>query len=149
MALATAILNFEGTIPAPMLNVTGHIHYTEGPNGIPLNLNAVQTDQSVEIVYHWNQSGWLLPLLGSCQCHFEVFLERMGEFEFGPIAPKVIPFSNTSGSFVTNVTIPANTVPPGLYRITARFMLTATGGSASPCVGFADLGFANWYIAMP
>lgn len=148
MPITPVLLSFEETLPPAMLNVSGHVHYTEGPGG-PINLNAVQTDQAVVITYHWFQSGWLIPMIGSCQCHFEVFLERMGELEFGPIPPKVIPFTTATGNFSTNVIIPAMTVPPGVYRITARFMLTANGGTASPCVAFADLGFGNWYEGLP
>ncbi len=151
MALPTVALNFEETIPPAMLSVSGHVHYTEvtANGGIPLNLNAVQTDQTVQITYHFNQSGWLLPFMGSCQCRFQVFLERMGVSEFGDIPAVILPFNNVPGSSSATVTIQPNTVPPGVYRVVARFMLTPIGSSASPCVAFADLGLANWYQGIP
>ena len=149
---SVANLNFEETIPPAMLSVSGHVHYTEvtANGGIPLNLNAVQTDQTVQITYHWNQSGWLLPFMcGNCDCKFQVFLERMGVAEYGDIPAVVLPFNNAPGSGTAIVTIQPNTVPPGVYRIVACFMLTPSGSNASPCVAFADLGLAHWYQGIP
>ena len=145
-------LNFEETIPPAMLSVSGHVHYTEvtANGGIQSNLNAVQTDQTVQITYHYTQSGWLLPFMcGNCQCKFQVFLERMGVNEFGDIPPVIIPFNNAPGSYTAVATIQPNTVPPGVYRVVASFMLTPFGSNASPCVAFADLGLANWYLGIP
>ena len=149
MALATAVLSLEGTMLPAQLNVTGHVHYTEGPGGPQLNLNAVQTDQAVTIIYHFSKSGWWLPFMGNCLCKFQVFLERMGVGEFGDIPTVILPFNNVAGSDVVSVTIPSGTVPAGVYRIVARFMITPPASNDSPCVAFADLGFANWYQGVP
>ena len=148
---STAVLNFEETIPPAMLSVNGLVHYTEvtANGGIPLNLNAVQTDQTVEITYQWNQSGWMLPFICNCQCKFQVFLERMGVAEFGDIPAVVLPFNNTPGLGSATVTIQPNTVPPGVYRIVACFMLKPNNSNSSPCVAFADLGLAHWYQGLP
>lgn len=151
MANSPVNLNFEETIPPAMLSVSGHVHYTEvnAMGGIPLNLNAVQTDQTVQITYHYTKAGWLLPFIGNCQCKFQVFLESMGVNEYGDIPAVVLPFSNLPGGGSATVTIAPNTVPPGVYRIVACFMLTPAGSNASPCVAFADLGMAQWYQGIP
>ena len=97
-----------------------------------------------------SQSGWLLPFMcGNCDCKFQVFLERMGVAEYGDIPAVVLPFNNAPGSGTAIVTIQPNTVPPGVYRIVACFMLTPSGSNASPCVAFADLGLAHWYQGIP
>lgn len=142
-----AILSFENTFMPSQFVASGVITTTEGPGGDALNLNAVRTDQTVTLTYDWTQSGNLVPLLNpASKWQFEIFLEAMGLSEFGPIAPQTIYYACTAGPHTISVTIAANTVPDGVYRVTARLMLlTPPALTASCIVAFADLGFANWY----
>ena len=48
---------------------------------------------------------------------------------------------------VKDIVVAANTVDEGIYRLTARLMLTNTGSPGSPIAAFQDLGLCEFYIA--
>jgi hypothetical protein len=114
---------------------------------------AIQREQNARVVFSWNQSGWMSIFLQG-EWRFDVFLEQMGPNE-GP----AIPFTHTPvvplvGAYTFICPIPANTVPVGLYRVTARMMLVPTSSatafsetSFSPVVAFEDLGLVQYHNA--
>jgi hypothetical protein len=124
------------------------------PQIITPNPTAIQREQDAQVEFTWNQTGPLIGSLGAHTWRFDVFLEQMGPNE-GPNIPfKLEPYSTTTG-FQPSVIckIPKNTVPVGLYRVTARMMLllgtlipaTALDTNASPMVSFEDLGLVQYY----
>ena len=147
MLVTPAVLNFENVLPSTIA-VTGTLTAVEGPSGTgdPLNLNAVQTNQFVTITNNFTQNGGLVWMLAGKNWHFDVFLEPMGAGAPIAVTPTDQLASGSIGAYSISVTIPAGTVVAGIYRVTARFMLTpAPGLTISPCVSFADLGIAQWY----
>jgi hypothetical protein len=154
MANAVGNLSFENVLTKGAFNVDGHVHFIEtggaGGFGADLgNLNAVQTDEDVTIRFHWTQTGALCGMLsGTWRC--DVFLEEMGPGEVtSPIPFKTSAFVTTNGfTYEVNVPVAAGTVQEGLYRVTARLMLTSNGApKLSPVCAFVDLGLVQFVVA--
>jgi hypothetical protein len=118
------------------------------PQVITVGPTAIQTEQDARVEFNWTQSGPLLPWI-TATWRLDVFLEQMGPLEGPTITYKTVPYVGASGPQTDFVNIPKNTIPVGLYRVTARMMLIGPGLSAetavSPIVAFEDLGFVQYH----
>ena len=143
-------LTLENVISPSLFSVKGDVGFTEGAStgGFPEGPNpqVVQRDQPVTFSFDWDQKGPLVPFLfGNWKC--DIYFESLTAGP-GYVFNKSITFVS-SVPFVyptTNIVVPANTIEEGIYRLTARLMLTNTGSPGSPIAAFQDLGLCEFYV---
>jgi len=121
---------------------------TAGFPGRQSNTALIQTDQEVNIDFNWKTDGLLLPFLcGQWKC--EMFLEQMGEKEFGlprGLSSVTTPVIKTNpATYNVSLNIPANTIPDGIYRIVVRLLFEAKDGTPAPIAAFAEFGLVQFY----
>ncbi len=148
-------LNFENVISSVVgnFNVSGEVHLHEGQSTQDLPavfntppVNTIQTDQALYVHFRWKQIGWLSCMLnGSWQLN--VFFELMGAGET-PANPAsvVVPFTPVDGQkYSAFITMPPNSMKPGVYRVVGRLMLNSPSGQKTPLAAFADIGMIQVY----
>jgi hypothetical protein len=149
-------MNFENVLAAgftvssgtAVLQELATLPDNDFPQVVTVGPTAIQTEQDAQVEFTWSQTGPLVPWI-TATWRFDVFLEQMGPTE-GPAIPyKTDPFVGTIGSKSYIVPIAKNTIPVGLYRVTARMMLIGPGllldTAVSPIVAFEDLGFVQYH----
>ncbi|MFN0175768.1 MAG: hypothetical protein ACKVU0_14040 [Saprospiraceae bacterium] len=161
-AIAPGYFDISGGAQIASLNeIPGGGGLTPGTNAF--NSNLIQTDQPFQIRLDWSVSGIFAHVVDpSFQWRIEVFLERYGPAEFG-FAPGVgrialnwgtgilSPITQMSWPGVpgsTTVTIPAFTVPEGLYDAVVVLRLhdsPAAGGLPCFAAAFAEFGKIEFY----
>ena len=156
-----AALNFGGANLAPF--------FTSGASSVNLvalagptnpyveNAGAVGTTGSIDVQqgatmnFQWTVGGlfcglWAPPASWRC----DVYFEALGNPFSVPALNAVTPHIPTIANQVYNVavSIPAGAVPVGIYRVTARVMLTDQLSPAQhPVVAFSDLGVIEFFQA--
>jgi|GEM_PF-920778 hypothetical protein len=156
-----AALNFEGNFAAgAKINGGSFAILTElpGTSGVfpaepPLDPNQsnfiVQTDQNMRVKLHWTTEGVFWAVLnGKWNC--KVYLEEMGAGEFaGPPFSATVAVVNSIAPTPYNVTvsIPANTIPAGLYRFVVAITLQgpAPANLPLPVAAFSDIGIVHLF----
>jgi hypothetical protein len=124
----------------------------------PINFGAVittpptniQTDQPVEVRFKWTQQGFDALFPQPYEFQLQVFLEGMGPAPELQFNKNVAYLTGNPRTYSEKVEIPAGVISPGIYRVTAAFMLAYTTPPATgqtPIAGFVDLGLVQWYRA--
>ncbi len=107
-----------------------------------------QTDQELHVHIQWTVEGLLAQLLpNTCDWITRVYLEQYGQGEAIPGEYKtttahVQAFNN---AYDVTVSIPANALDPGLYRLAVSITFEGPGGEPLPPAGFAEIGNLNVY----
>ena len=145
------MFTFEKVINRALLDVTGDAHLHEGPStsGLPAvtpPVNIIQTDQALYVHFRWRQNAPIGPLI-SGTWKYRVYFERMGSGEvpsdLPPSTTGFIPAVNANYSEV--ITIPANTLRPGVYKLVATLMLCGRRGTPTPLAGYDEIGILEVY----
>lgn len=151
-----ATLNFEETIP--WFNVSGDVILSEGGSsagfGAPSSPNptnrVIQRDQPTTIRFQWDQTGLLAPFLNG-HWHCRLFFEQMGGGEYslpGAYADNVTPYVAVNGhTYNVDVTIPANTIPEGLYTVVCALVFHSPTGIPGPIAAYSEFGLVQYYRA--
>ncbi|MBK7871992.1 MAG: hypothetical protein IPJ74_15620 [Saprospiraceae bacterium] len=108
----------------------------------------IQTDQPWKVKCHWHVKGSLcLIIYGKWECN--VYLEEMGAGEYkGSPFTTTIPFVNElEHAYESVVNIPANAIPPGVYRVTLSLQLLnlSPKNAPLPVAAFSDIGLLKVY----
>ncbi len=148
------VLNLEKVIDLSDLDVNADVVMFEGPSApSPVGFDSpqvIRVDQSTTFTFTWTATGALLPWFNGSQLKFDIFYEMMGPGE----ATFLIPSTTTNlGALTVDLTVPANVVDPGVYRIVARMMMlppVPCGQNSGPTTptkicGFAELGLVEYY----
>lgn len=149
--MASKTVNLISEELLPYFGFRGHVHLIEGPStddfpaSSPIDL--IQTDQPFRLVYHWQTRGKLNHIMcGKWQ--LRLYLEKMGgdEFTLNPsIAIEEVNFVSRPENYSGTISVPANTVEPGVYRLVGSLRLLGQTGVPAPLGAFADLGLINFY----
>ena len=144
------MFTFEKVINPALLNVTGNAHLHEGPStsGLPSAppVNIIQTDQALRIHFVWRQNAPIARIIDGVW-KYRVYFEKMGAGE----VPSDFPSSSTpfiqavNASYSQVITVPANTLKPGVYKLVATLMLCGKGGAPTPIAGYDELGILEVY----
>ena len=153
--VALNTLNFENVLTTGAFGVSGYVNMYElgqlpdgsyAPNLTNPNPANIQCDQDAIVRFEWTQSGILTQMLtGIWKC--DVFFELMGPNEGPTIAPGTVNFLTGSNphTYIVNVKLPAGSIAEGIYRVTARLMLSPIKGTFSPVCAFTDLGLCEYF----
>jgi len=145
----STMLTIENVIPKDMLDVKGYVKLYEGPSVEDLKdvppVNIIQRDQTMYVHFHWKQHGWLGRLISNCTWKASVFLEQIGKGEVDNPAPVNVSFQQASPAYYRGVvTLPANSLPEGAFRVVATLTLQGPSGP-TPIAAFDDLGIVQVY----
>lgn len=154
--MSSANLVFEELIPAHFQVQDGSIELFEGPStgGFPAGSprRIIQVDQPWAVRFNWTNNGLLVPFIQG-EWHLEIFLEQMGQSEFGfpnNLGKQTVPFVSINPHTYTEfVVIPANIVPEGIFKLTAciTFSSPAPASIPGPIAAFAEIGGVKFYQA--
>lgn len=117
-----------------------------------LNNSLIQSEQAVTFGFRWDVKGCLVPLLKCSKWKIEVQLERWGSKEFDLAAlgygTKYVNYVPRSGyTYTESITVPANTIPDGVYEVVGLITLYDNNNNPLPVAGFAELGKIRFYEA--
>ena len=144
------MLTVDNVIPAGLFAINGNAHLHEGPSTADLDeaspVNVIQRDQNVYVHFVWQQSGWLGKMLSpTCRWEIRVYLEQIGAGEVGNPAPVNVAFQPVvNASYSTVVTLPAYSLPQGVFKVIATLMLHGPLGP-TPLASFEDIGILQVY----
>jgi hypothetical protein len=125
---------------------------TTGP--WPANLTdnkLIQCEQATRFGFQWSVEGVLVPLLSNAnKWKVQLFFEKWGEKEFnlganGTASVNFVPVSGNVYNVV--ITLPANSIPEGVYDVVAILRLYDQRNQPIPVAGFAELGKIEYYEA--
>lgn len=128
----------------PYFSLTGGLSiYEITPPGAPPT-TIIRTDQRWKVQFDWETFGRLnCVLCGSWE--LRVYLEEMGRGEFHlENATATVPFVSSPHSYSREIEFAANSVPVGLYKLTATIIQQGPGGPG-PIVGFAEGPLVQFY----
>jgi len=140
-------------------NITGASALTHevNPPALPVAPNIpvlIQCEQDSHVHFTWTQSGGLIPFLNASMLEWrlDVLFEKWGNAEWSPAIPaaqRVVAFSNNNPhTYNQLITIPANSVPEGIYDIVAVLRLyNKFTGAPLPLAGFVELNKVQYYEA--
>lgn len=108
----------------------------------------VQTDQAIHVHTQFEVSGALAAII-SGQYRIQVFLEQFGGGEASPgVYSRVVShIPAVNNTYNVTVTIPANEVKPGIYRLALAITMVGPNNIPLPVAGFAELGNLQYYAA--
>ncbi len=141
-------LNLEKVISLSDLDVSADVAMFEGlavpaPAGTDLP-QVLRVDQSTTFKFSWTRTGALLPWFDPSQVKFDVFYELMGPGEAVIAVPTAT--TTTLSALSTTLTLAANSVPAGVYRVVVRMMLLPpVGATPTKICGFAELDLVEYY----
>ncbi|MCW5922495.1 MAG: hypothetical protein KIS77_09130 [Saprospiraceae bacterium] len=125
---------------------------TTGP--WPANLidnKLIQCEQPVRFGFQWTVSGVLVPLLSnSNRWKVQLHFEKWGplEFDLGANGTTYVNFVPVSGhTYNVVITLPANSIPEGVFEVVAILRLYDQRNQPIPVAGFAELGKIEFYEA--
>lgn len=140
------VLTLEKVINLSDLDVSADVTMIEGstPSTGFDSPQVIRVDQATTFTFNWTRTGSLLPWFDPSQLKFDVFYELMGPGE------AVISVSTTTtttlSALTTTLTLPANSIPAGVYRIAVRMMLLPPSGSTPTKIcGFAELDLVEYF----
>jgi hypothetical protein len=141
-------LNLEKVLNLALLDVSANVAMSPGTAIPSLGIDSpqvIRVDQSTVFTFTWTTAGFLLPWFNASQLKFDVFYELMGAGESNILVPTTT--TTTLGLLnTTTLTLAANAVPEGVYRIVVRMMLlTPTGTTPTPICGFEELDLVEYY----
>lgn len=172
MSLAASSFTSELTLPGFFDFVggsqVGNMTEFNSPGGLTVgNLSQsrlIQTDQVIEFRFAWDVTGIFAHALNqNFLWEIELFLEQYGpgEFVFPPNVGKttlaygsgtpalgnVVSFPGTGAPTSTTISIPAGTIPAGVYDVVAVIRLTHPAPASTPCflAAFAEYGKIQFY----
>lgn len=123
------------------------------PPAFPVTPNEptiIQCEQESHIHINWTQSGELSSYLCGLEWRIEVLFEKWGSTEWSPgapINPRTVRFVQGNYNYNEVITIPANTVPEGVYDIVVVLRLQSTTKKPLPLAGFVELDKVQVYEA--
>jgi hypothetical protein len=152
-------MHVEETLATPTsfrFNGSSVVTFDELPTSGPWPANLIdekliQCEQAVRFGFQWSVSGVLVPLLSNAnkwkvQLHFEKWGET--EFNIGTNGTATVNFVPVSGhTYNVVITLPANSIPEGVYEIVAILRLYDQRNMPIPVAGFAELGKVEFYEA--
>lgn len=141
--------------------VTAVARYSEGPStnlwpGVNPPERIIQRDQTIDFSVSFDVSGLMQSLLAGCKWRVNLYLERYGVQEFAlPAAVSqsirvITPGEATPAAATYNVvfpTIPANTIPEGVYDVVCMVRLLNPGNLPLPVAMFGDFATIEVYGA--
>jgi hypothetical protein len=150
-----AIVNLEKVLPVALVDVSANISIVVSatpPLGVD-NAQIIRVDQPTDFTFDWTPGGWLVQMgFFTGNLKFDVFYELMGPGEAvigAPTtsSPLVIPLGAFGVAQTYTLTIPANKVPPGVYRMVVRMGLLPPAGATTPTIicGFEEVGLVEYY----
>ena len=142
-------LNLEKVIPLTLLDVNANVSMVASAPGGSLGLDSPQVlrvDQATDLTFNWTLSGFLAGWFLTSQLKFDAFYELMGPGEAVIAVPTSVATTlNAPGQTIT-LTLGANTVPAGVYRVVVRMMVMPPSGSTPTVIcGFEELGLVEYY----
>jgi hypothetical protein len=143
-------LNLEKVIPTSILDVNANVSMVASAPGGSLGLDSPQVlrvDQATDFTFNWSIGGLFSMFFTGASVKFDAFYELMGPGE-AVIGVPTTTLPVTLGTLTTTLTLGANTVPAGVYRIVVRMMVMPPAGSGTiPTVicGFEELGLIEYY----
>jgi hypothetical protein len=143
--MAAVSMSFEELLPAFALTGTCEVIEAGPTGGTPTNI--IRTDQAWSVKFDWATTGPLNFLL-SGTWQLRVYLEQMGggEFDLPPaIANATKPFVSAPNSYSHMITVPANIVPAGIYRLVAAVTIVGPTGMPGPIAGFGEAGLIQFF----
>jgi len=111
----------------------------------------IQCEQAVRFGFKWAVEGVLVPLLSNAnKWKVQLFFEKWGQSEFnlGASGTATVNFVPTSGhTYNVVITLPANSIPEGVYDVVAILRLYDGRNQPIPVAGFAEMGKLEFYEA--
>lgn len=119
-----------------------------GPMGPALSNRHLQTDQPLHVHLRFNVSGLLASILPG-RWKGELFFEQYGGREATPghyttVVPAVLSVSN---DYDIVVSVPANELEPGVYKMAVAATFYSVAGTPLPISGFEEIGPLRVYEA--
>jgi hypothetical protein len=144
-------LNLEKVIPLAMLDVNANVSMVASAPGGGIavdNPQVLRVDQATDITFTWTAGGLFGPLFlfFPFPMEFDAFYELMGPGEAVIAVPTSVATTSTAPGQTITLTLAANTVPAGVYRIVIR-MKVILPPSTTPTIiaGFEELGLIEYY----
>lgn len=143
------MLTLENVIPKNLFAVKGDVKLKEGSSTADLDeappVNIIQRDQAMYVHFSWKQYGWLGKLICNSSWILRVYIEQIGLGEVNNPPAVTVPFQQSANSnYHGLVTLPANSLPVGAFRIVATLTLRGPKGP-TPIAAFEDLGIIQVY----
>jgi len=153
-----SLVKFEEKLPG--FSFVGEVNLEEGPStgGFDGDLtvqNIVQSDQEIRFRFHWHDSGPLKSVLAAANCQYicNVYLERYGGGE-STLPPAISPQNTTvqavSQHYDQLITIPPNTLAPGIIKVICAMTMRFPGPPAVvplPLAAYVEMGVLEIYRA--
>lgn len=123
------------------------------PPAYPITPNEptiIQCEQDSHVHVYWEQSGELTSYLCGLEWRIEVLFEKWGSTEWSPstpFSPRTVRFVQGPNNYSETITIPANTIPEGVYDIVVVLRLQSTSKKPLPLAGFVELNKVQVYEA--
>lgn len=110
----------------------------------------IQCEQESHVHVRWEQSGALTSYLCGLEWRIEVLFEKWGNTEWSPgspLSPRIVKFVQGPNVYSEIITIPADTIPEGVYDIVVVLRLQSTNRQPLPLAGFVELDKVQVYEA--
>jgi hypothetical protein len=141
-------LNLEKVIPVAILDVNANVSMVASAPGGGIavdNPQVLRVDQATDFTFNWTIGGLFAGFFMGASVKFDAFYELMGPGE-AVIAVPTSTLPVALGTLTTTLTLGANTVPEGVYRIVVRMMVLPPSGSTPTIIcGFEELGLIEYY----
>ena len=119
-----------------------------GPMGPAASNRHLQTDQPLHVHVRFNVSGLLAAILPG-EWRAELFFEQYGEHEANPgqYLTTVSAVLSADHDYNITVSVPANDLKPGVYKMAVAATFYSTAGNPLPISGFEEIGPIRVYEA--
>jgi hypothetical protein len=142
-------LNLEKVIPLALLDVNSNVSMVASAPGGGLALDSPQVlrvDQATDFTFNWTLGGFLAGWFALSQLKFDAYYELMGPGEAVISVPTSVTTTLSAPGQTITLTLAANAVPAGVYRIVVRMMVLPPSGSTPTVIcGFEELGLIEYY----
>ncbi len=108
----------------------------------------IQTSQSWRVTFDWETVGTLNNYM-SGEWELKIYLEKMGGGEYSlPGNTSIVPFVSAPHHYMNqSITIPANTVPAGVYKVVTAITMKGPSGVPGPIALFGEVPMVQFYDA--
>jgi hypothetical protein len=144
-------LNLEKIVPLAMLDVNANYSFVASAPGGGIavdNPQVLRVDQATDLTFTWTAAGLFGPMFLSFPfpMEFDAFYELMGPGEAVIAVPTSVSTSSNAPGQTITLTIAANKIPAGVYRIVLRMKVILPGGVPPTIIaGFEEVGLVEYY----
>ena len=144
-------LTLEKVFPVAFLDLTATVTMVaSAPAGgvVVDNPQVLRVDQATDLTFTWTAAGLFGPMFLSFPfpMEFDAFYELMGPGEAVIAVPTSVSTSSNAPGQTITLTIAANKIPAGVYRIVLRMKVILPGGVPPTIIaGFEEVGLVEYY----